>query len=101
MASRTWLGSATPAVQAEPVEQAIPFASRSMSRASPSQPGKEKCAFPGRRPGPGGGQDLVDQVVAQLGQLRGLLRPAARALRGGHGEGPDGGRVEGARADVA
>ena len=54
-----------------------PFASSSMSRASPSQPGKEKCALPGSRAGPGGGaveqgvghggQDLADQVVAQGG----------------------------------
>ena len=55
MASSTWLGSATPAVHAEPVEQAIPFASSSMSRASPSQPGKEKCALPGSLPDPDGG----------------------------------------------
>ena len=33
----------------------MPLASSSMSSASPSQPGKEKWALPGSRPGPGGG----------------------------------------------
>ena len=32
----------------------MPWASSSISRASPSQPGKEKCALPGSRRGPGG-----------------------------------------------
>ena len=49
IASRTCDGCATPAEHAEPVEHATPAASRSSSRASPSQPGKEKCALPGRR----------------------------------------------------
>ena len=53
MASSTWLGSATPAVQADPVEQATFLASSSSRRASPSQPGKEKCTLPGSRSGPG------------------------------------------------
>src|SRR5690606_11796126 len=47
VASRTWLGWATPAVQAEPVEQAMPWASRSSSSESPSQPGKVKWALAG------------------------------------------------------
>ena len=49
MADSTWLGSRLPLVQAEPLEQAIPAKSSRMSRLSPSTPGKEKFAFPGRR----------------------------------------------------
>ena len=49
MAERTWLGSRLPLVQAEPPEQAIPARSSRMSRLSPSTPGKEKWALPGRR----------------------------------------------------
>ncbi|CAM5416515.1 hypothetical protein SCALM49S_07014 [Streptomyces californicus] len=40
VASSTWLGWAIPAVQAEPVEQAMPWASSRRSRESPSHPGK-------------------------------------------------------------
>src|SRR5699024_5005796 len=49
IASNTWLGSATPAVHADPVEHSIPRASSSMSRLSPAHPGKVKCAFPWSR----------------------------------------------------
>src|SRR5690606_10306058 len=49
MASSTCEGGAPPAEQADPVEQAMPSASSSSSSASPSQPGKEKCALPGSR----------------------------------------------------
>src|SRR5829696_3694076 len=47
MASRTWLGCATPAEQAEPVEQSMSAASRSRSRASAEQPGKLTFTIPG------------------------------------------------------
>src|SRR3954470_3616580 len=47
--SSTWLGRATPAEHAEPVEHSIPRASRSSSNESPSHPGNEKCALPGSR----------------------------------------------------
>ena len=98
MASSTWLGCATPAVHAEPVEHSMPWASSSMSRLSPSHPGKDRCALPGSRDGPpsttpvpgspfrvrvgDGGEDLADEVVAQPGQggrpTGGRRRPPAR-----------------------
>src|SRR5919112_1430544 len=52
VASSTWLGRATPALQADPVEHSTPRASSSMSSASPSAPGKDRWAFPGSPPGP-------------------------------------------------
>ena len=52
IASSTWLGRATPALQADPVEHSMPRASSSISSASPSAPGKDRCALPGSRPGP-------------------------------------------------
>ena len=52
IASSTWLGWATPAVHAEPVEHSMPWASSSMSSESPSQPGKDRWALPGSRDGP-------------------------------------------------
>src|SRR3954470_8904691 len=51
-ASSTWLGRATPALHADPVEHSIPRASSSISSASPSAPGKDRWALPGSRPGP-------------------------------------------------
>src|SRR5687768_9000550 len=42
IASRTWEGRGTPAVQAEPVEDSTPARSRRKSSESPSQPGKVK-----------------------------------------------------------
>ena len=88
IASSTWLGWATPAVQAEPVEQAMPLASSSISSASPSQPGNEKCALPGSRLGPGSGPfriasgtvgpHHVDQAVPQLADRAGVLGLVAR-----------------------
>src|SRR5215472_2799732 len=80
MASRTWLGRATPAVHADPVEQAIPLASSSMSRASPSQPGKEKCAFPGSRAGPGGGPLRMASGTAASTRRTRSSRSAARRI---------------------
>ena len=89
IASSTWLGWATPAEQAEPVEHSTPLASSSISRASPSQPGKEKCALPGSR---STGSPLstasgtacaypLDQVVPQRGEPRGeRLRCSDREL---------------------
>ena len=50
MASRTWLGSATPALHADPVETSIPRASSSSNSESPSQSLKDKCALSGKRP---------------------------------------------------
>jgi NADPH-dependent 2,4-dienoyl-CoA reductase/sulfur reductase-like enzyme len=47
MASSTWEGRGTPAVQAEPVEDSTPARSSRTSSESPSQPGKVKCALPG------------------------------------------------------
>src|SRR5918993_2740612 len=47
MASRTWLGCATPAEQAEPVEQSMPAASSRRSKASAEQPGKLTLTMPG------------------------------------------------------
>ena len=52
IASSTWLGWATPAVHADPVEHSMPCASISMIRLSPSQPGNDRCALPGSRAGP-------------------------------------------------
>src|SRR5690606_1583733 len=52
IASSTWLGCVTPAVQADPVEHSMPWASSSMSRLSPSQPGNDRWALPGSRDGP-------------------------------------------------
>ncbi len=111
MASSTWLGWATPAVHAEPVEQAIPRASSSISSASPSQPGKEKCAFPGSLPGPGGAPFSTasgtaaltcgDQVVAQGGQPLGLVGPVLGSDLHRRRERPDRRHVEGAGADIA
>ena len=80
VASRTWLGWATPAVQAEPVEHSMPWASSSSSRESPSQPGKVKWALAGSRLAGRvaaedrvghGRADGVDQVVAQGADLAG------------------------------
>ena len=48
IASSTWLGWATPAEQAEPVEHSMPRASSSMSSASPSQPGKDEVRVAGQ-----------------------------------------------------
>jgi hypothetical protein len=49
MAVSTCDGCATPAEHALPVEHSMPAPSNSSSNASPSQPGNEKCAVPGRR----------------------------------------------------
>ena len=49
IASRTWLGSSEPEVQALPEEAHIPAASSRSSRLSPSIPSKQKLTFPGRR----------------------------------------------------
>ena len=49
MASSTWLGSSEPLVQAEPEEPAMPFASSSISRDSPSMKRKHTFTLPGRR----------------------------------------------------
>ena len=49
MASRTWLGSSEPLVQAEPLEAQIPYISRLKSRLSPSIPSMEMFTLPGRR----------------------------------------------------
>jgi hypothetical protein len=43
----TWLGCGTPALHAEPVELAIPWASKSSKSASLSVPGKVMFAIPG------------------------------------------------------
>ena len=79
------------------------------SSASPSQPGKEKCALPGSQGGVpaaarfgaaagDNSQHLGDQVIAQPGQPGGLVRPLLGAYRGGHRERPDGGGVHPTRA---
>ena len=105
-AARDWAGP-LPAVHAEPVEQAMPLASSSISRASPSQPGNEKCALPGsrRRAGRGAVEDGVghgreharDQVVAERGQPGHFLVAALDGDLGSGGERPDGRGVQGAR----
>src|SRR5215470_8268361 len=94
MASSTWLGCAMPAVQADPVEQAMPLASSSISSASPSQPGNEKWALPG-------GQDLRDQVVPQRREPLGLVEPSRAGVLDRDREGPDRGSVQGAGTHVA
>ena len=48
MASSTWLGRCTPALQAEPVEQAIPSESNSKSNPSESVLGKVIEMIPGK-----------------------------------------------------
>ncbi len=96
IASSTWLGWATPAEQAEPVEHSTPRASSSMSSESPSQPGNEKCALPGSRSTGSpdstasgtAGQHAGDQVVAQRRHPGGGLRPGRDRGLGRHRE-PD------------
>ena len=105
-------GWATPAEQAEPVEQSMPRASSSISSESPSQPGKVRCALPGSRSA-GSGSPLS----ARVGDLRlDPARPGRRAARRpgracsgwrltasstARGEAGDGRGVDGAGADVA
>ena len=48
MARSTWLGRCTPALQAEPVEQAIPSESNSKSNPSESVLGKVIEMIPGK-----------------------------------------------------
>ena len=59
IAIRTWDGRATPAEQAEPVEHSIPRASSSMSKESPSQPGKRQVGDSGK---PFGRMSVDDDV---------------------------------------
>ena len=112
IARSTWLGWGTPAEQAEPVEHSMPRASSSRSNASPSQPENEKWALPGRRCAAQVavttendiGYDVADarhEVVAQPGQLLGALRLPLDGQLGRRREADDGGRIEGAGADVA
>ena len=109
VARRTWLGWATPAVQAEPVEHSMPWASSSSSRESPSQPGKVKWALAGRRSVRVAAEDRVrdgrthglDEFVAQCADLAGEVLAPLRGDAAGHGEGGDRGGVQGAGADVA
>ena len=118
-ARRTWLGRATPALQADPVEHSTPRASSSMSRASPSAPGKDRCALPGSQPAGASGDPVVQArpVELHVGHLRRRTpstsrprRAASRAARSsagadggdrGHGQPDDRRDVEGARPDVA
>ena len=108
MASSTWLGCAMPAVQAEPVEQAMPFASSSMSSASPSQPGNEKWALPGSLPGPGGapfstasGTAASTRAISQRERLAVGSGGDGDGRLGAGGEGPDRRGVERAGPHVA
>src|ERR1017187_1671374 len=79
LASSTWLGWAMPAVHADPVEQAMPLASSSISSASPSQPGKEKCALPGSLAGPGGAPfRIASGTAARTCAIRSSLSAASR-----------------------
>ena len=90
IASSTWLGWATPAVQAEPVEHSMPCASSSISRLSPSQPGKDRCALPGSRDGPpsivpvpGSPLSRASGTVASTLPTRSSRSPASIAARRG------------------
>ena len=62
------------------------MASSSSSSASPSQPGKEKCALPGSRSGPGGGPlSIASGTACSTWRIRSsrsaAIRLASRARR--------------------
>ena len=111
MASSTWEGWGTPAEHAEPVEQAMPRASSSISSESPSQPGNVRWALPGSRwSGEPSGSPLTrrrgparrpgHQVVAQAADPLGVLGLLLDRDLHGRGEAGDCGGVDGARSDV-
>ena len=111
IASSTWLGSGTPAEQADPVEQSMPAASSSISSASARQPGNGEAGHPGqpRRPGrravharvrDGGRTPATSSSRSARAALDSRLEPADRHLDRG-GEPGHGGHVQGPGPDVA